>query len=349
MRKNLRVAGVFFAALLPAVAAIDGTIVNGTSGQPQPGVIVMLTQPGQAGMSTLGTVKSDAAGKFHFDKDSPGGPQFVQAIFGGVLYTKTIPPGMPSTGVQVEIYDSSPKTGSAQVAQDLILLQPSANQVAVNESIFFENKSKTTFNNPKNGTLHFYLPPEANDKVSLSVTSPGGIPVNRAVKKGEKNVYSVDYPIRPGETRFDLTYTLAAASQPLTFSGKVLEAQATRLAAPPGVTLVSSDIAPLGQEPTTKATIYDVKNKNYKVELQGTGTLAASADDGTVSEEDSGAPKIEEIQPRLYNHMGWILGMALGILGLGLFLLYRSDKPVPAAASGSASGQKPARKGAVSR
>lgn len=348
MRKNLRLTSVFFASLLPALAAIDGTIVNGTSGQPQPGVIVMLTQPGQAGMSTLGTVKSDAAGKFHFDKDSPGGPQFVQAIFGGVLYTKTIPPGMPSSGVQVDIYDSSPKAGIAQVAQDLILLQPSATQIGVNESIFFENKSQTTFNDPKNGALRFYLPPEADGKVSVSVTSPGGIPVNRAVKKGDKNIYSVDYPIRPGETRFDLTYTLAAATQPLTFAGRVLEAQATRLAAPPGVTLVSSDITPLGQEPTTKASIYDVKSKNYKVEIQGAGTLAAS-DDGTTSDEDNGAPKIEEIQPRLYNHMGWILGIALGILGLGLFLLYRSDKPVALAASSSASEQKPVRKGAVSR
>ncbi len=349
MKTNLRLASAFFAALLPAAAAIDGTIVNGTTGQPQPGVIIMLTQPGQAGMSTLGTVKSDAAGKFHFDKDSPGGPQFVQAIFGGVLYTKTIPPGMPSTGVQVDIYDASTKMGGAQVAQDLILLQPSSTQIAVNESVFFENQTKTTFNDPKNGTLHFYLPPEANGNVSLSVTSPGGIPVNRAVKKGEKNVYSVDYPIRPGETRFDLTYNLASTAQPLTFAGKVLEAKATRLAAPPGVTLVSSDITPLGQEPQTKASIYDVKSKDYKVEIQGTGSLAASSEDTSGSGEDNGEPKIEEIQPRLYNHMGWILGIALGILGLGLLLLYRRDKMLVAEADSSAPEQKPVRKGAVSR
>ncbi len=220
MRKNLRLASVFLAALLPALAAIDGTIVKSTSGQPQPGVIVMLTQPGQAGMSTLGTVKSDAGGSSASIRTARADRNSSRPSSAACSTPRPFRLACLQPECRSRFTTRSPKIGSAQVAQDLILLQPSANQVAVNESIFFENKSQTTFNDPKNGTLHFYLPPEANDKVSLSVTSPGGIPVNRAVKKGEKNVYSVDYPIRPGETRFDLTYTLVAATQPLTFSSK---------------------------------------------------------------------------------------------------------------------------------
>src|SRR5579884_2519152 len=112
----------------PVFAAVDGTIVNGTTGKPQPNVTVTLVQPSQSGMDTLGTTKSDAIGKFHFDKEAGGGPQLVQAIFGGVTYTQMIPPGTPANGVQVQVFDATSKAATAQVSQDLILYQPSESQ-----------------------------------------------------------------------------------------------------------------------------------------------------------------------------------------------------------------------------
>jgi len=336
----------------PAFAAVDGTVVNGTTGKPQPNVTVTLVQPSQSGMDNLGTVKTDAAGKFHFDKQgAAGGPQLLQAVFTGVTYTKMVPPGTPSTGVQVDVFDATSKAGIAQVSQDLILLQPSDTQVAVNESVFFQNLTKTTYNDAKNGSLHFYLPPEANGTVNVTVTAPGGMPVARSAEKtGQKNVYSVDYPIKPGETRFDLAFALPA-TKPMVVSGKILHQEgATRVAVPPGVTVQSDNLTPLGEEPQTKASIYDLKGKEYKIELQGTGALGSTS---PTSEEDSGAPKIEEIQPRIYDvkflgfpALDWILGIALGILGLGLFLLYRSNKAEPAHA---VQQRTPARKGAASR
>lgn len=328
----------------PAFAAVDGTVVNGTTGKPQANVIVTLVQPSQSGMENLGSARSDSGGKFRFDKEAPGGPQLLQAVFGGVTYTKMIPPGAPSTGVQVEVFEATSKAGVAQVSQDLILVQPSETQLGVNESVFFQNSTKTTFSDAKNGSLHFYLPPETKGAVNVTVTAPGGMPITRSAEKtGQKNVYSVDYPIKPGETRFDLAYALPAA-QPMVFSGRILHQEgATRFASPPGVTLQSSDLTPLGQEPQTKASIYDLKGKEYKIEIQGTGVLGSA---NATSDEDSGAPKIEEIQPRIYDRMGWILGIALGILALGLFLLYRSNKPEPAA---TVEERKPARKGAASR
>lgn len=340
----LRSTGLLTCVLLPAFAAVDGTVVNGTTGKPQPNVTVTLVQPSQTGMDNLGSVKSNAAGKFHFDKEAAGGPQLLQAVFGGVTYTKMIPPGMPGGGVQVDVFDATPKAGIAQVSQDLILLQPSDTQVTVNESVFFQNLSKTTYYDAKNGSLRFYLPSGANGAVNVTVTAPGGMPVARsAAETGQKNVYSVDYPIKPGETRFDITYALPA-TKPLVVSGRILHQEgATRFAAPPGVVLQSSELTPLGEEPQTKASIYDLKGKEYKIEIQGTGALGSAA---ATTEDDSGAPKIEEIQPRIYDKLGWILGIALGILALGLFLLYRSNKPEAAEV---VEQPKPTRKGAVSR
>ncbi len=48
-------------------ASIDGTVVNGTTGKPEPGVSITLVKPGQQGMQTIGAAVSDASGRFVFE------------------------------------------------------------------------------------------------------------------------------------------------------------------------------------------------------------------------------------------------------------------------------------------
>ena len=65
---------------LPLSAAIDGTVINRTTGKPQAGVSIALVKPGQGGMKTLGTTATDVSGHFAFAQDQPGGgPQLLQA------------------------------------------------------------------------------------------------------------------------------------------------------------------------------------------------------------------------------------------------------------------------------
>ncbi len=43
----------------------------------------------------------------------------------------------------------------------------------------------------------------------MKATAPGGMPIGAPVNKTAKpDVYAVDFPVKPGETRFDLTYTV---------------------------------------------------------------------------------------------------------------------------------------------
>src|ERR1700731_4555640 len=75
----IRAALCLILAITPAFAAVEGVIVNGTTGQPQANTLVMLIQPTQAGMQTLGTTKTDAQGKFSFDNNDSSGPRLIQA------------------------------------------------------------------------------------------------------------------------------------------------------------------------------------------------------------------------------------------------------------------------------
>jgi hypothetical protein len=302
------------------LAAVDGTVMNATTGKPQPSVLVTLVQPGAQGMQTLGTVKSDAAGQFKFDKDFPPGPALIQAIYQGVLYTLVLPPGGPTTGVHVKIYDTSSKAGVAKVSQHMILIEPSETALNVSETFLVENETNTTFQDLAKGSVQFYLPEAAGGKTSVTINSPGGMPIQRTAEKtNEKDVYKIAYPIKPGQSRFDVSYTLPAGD---TFSSKILHGEGvTRLVTPAAVTLAGDGIESLGQEPRTQAHIYGASDASYSVKITGTGSLRNQQE--ASPEEDPGEPQIEEQTARVYTRMDLVLLFVFAILGLGGVLLYR--------------------------
>jgi hypothetical protein len=307
-------------------AAIDGTVVNQTTGKPQAGVSITLVKPGQGGMQTLGNTTSDASGKFVFEHDQPGGgPQLLQANYNGVNYNKLLTPNIPTSGVELDVYEATKSPAVAHIAQHMLLLEPSTSEFAVNETVIIQNDSKTTYNDEKLGGFRFYLPPAANGQVKISAQGPGGMPLPRpAEKTEEKDVFKINYPIKPGETQFEITYVLVAGS-PIIFHGAVVGVKGMppaplRLVVPPGVTVEGKDLQQLGVEPKTQATIYDVTAKKYfDLNVTGTGTLHQP--EATAGDE-SDSPKVTEGLPRIYAHLPWLISLALGILAVGLFSLY---------------------------
>ncbi len=327
-----------------ARAAIDGTVMNGTSGKPQPGATVTLFRVGQNGPESIQSVKSDASGHFTIGQDIPG-PRLLQMAYDGVTYNRMLPPGAPSTNLTVEVYNSSNKPGKARVDPHMVLLEPADGKMSVSESYVFLNDGKTTFNDPVNGTLQFYLPPEAQGQVTVNVLAPQGMPIRRAADKTAKpNVYKVDFPIKPGESHIDLAYSFPFTS-PGKYSGKVLiKGGATRIVAPAGVTLKGDGVESMGQEPRTKATIYDVKTPEFSVNVEGSGALRPRNEEAATAED---GPGLSVIMPKLYGHSSpeggfwgalnsvkWIVLLAFAILSTGFALLYRArtpeDAPPPA-------------------
>jgi hypothetical protein len=302
------------------LASVDGVVMNLTTGKPQPAVIVSLVQPGSKGMQTLASVKSNAEGKFQIDKEVPPGPALLQGLHQGATYNLLLAPGGPTNGLKLNVYDSTAKPSAAHVAQDMVLLEPSASELRVSETVLFQNDSKLTYQDPANGSLRFYLPKAAEDKVQVTINAPGGMPIQRpAEKTAQPDVYKVNYPVKPGETRFDVTYLLPAAD---TFAGRNLNADSpTRLVTPGAVTLSGDGISSLGQEPQTQAHIYEVSGAKYEVKIEGVGSLRST--EAAAPDEDAGQPRIETAPARIYTRLGWVLGLTFAILALGGMMLYR--------------------------
>lgn len=314
---------------LPLTAAINGTVVNGTTRQPQPGIAVTLVKPGQGGMQTLGTTSTDAAGKFAFTTDQPGGgPQLLQANYKGINYNKLMTPNVPTTNVQLQVFESTSSPGVVRVAQNMLVMEPNTSQFSVSETVVVQNDSNTTYNNDQLGGLRFYLPAAANGQVRVSAQGPGGMPLPRpAERTKESDTYQVNFPIKPGESQFEINYVLVAGS-PLTFHGRVVNVKGMqpsplRLIAPAGVNIAGKDVQMVGTEPKTQATIYTVTAPDlFSVDVTGTGSLR-SPDAEAPSNDDS--PQVTEARPPIYAQMPWLLTLALSILGIGLVYLFRTS------------------------
>ena len=319
-------------ALLPAQAsaAITGTVVNKTTGKPQAGATVALNKLGQLGIEMIDQAKSGPDGSFTINQDIAGPtPYLIRTAFDGVTYNHMLPPGSQTTGLTIEVYNSSKQPGQAKVSKHMLLFQPSGGQMVVNETYLFENGGQTAWNDPGAGTLHFFLPAAAQGKVQAEVTGPGSMPIGAPTAKTAKpEVYEIDYPVKPGETRFDLTYQVPY-TEGAPYEGKILtQDENTYLIVPNGVTIAGEGLNDLGQEPKTQAHLYGFSGSAYNVQL--TGSAAPAASDTGGAEPESAGPQIEQIMPRLYGETIPILAAALGILALGFVLLYRAHGTVPA-------------------
>jgi hypothetical protein len=310
-------------------AAIDGTVVNGSTGKPQSGVSVTLVKPGQQGMQTIGTTVSDATGHFVFEKDQPGGgPQLLQAMYNGVNYNKLMTPNISTSNVQLEVFEATKSAAVARVAQHMMLVEPTARSIGLSENVIIQNDSTSTYSNPSVGSLRFFLPPAANGQVRVQVQGPQGMPLPRAAERTEtEGIYKVDYPIKPGETQFEVDYALPVGP-PFTYHGEIVNVKGMqsgplRLIAPAGVTLTGKDLQSVGTEPKTQATIYNVTATGaFSADIAGVGSLRTPE---TSQPDQNDSPPVTEGQPQIYKYMGWLLGLALAILAVGLAYLYTTS------------------------
>lgn len=322
MRNQVAKVGLFGLLAVMACAAVDGTVVNGTSGKPQPGAVVTLLSMGGGSVAIKGTATSDESGKFRIDQ-TLNGPHLLQAVHEGVTYNRMLQAGTASTGVTIEVYDVSGAEGAAKVLRHAVLLQPAGWDLSVRENVLLRNEGKVTFHGPREGTFRFYVPRSADESLRVTSRSANGMPLQQApVKTGEPGVYQLDLPIKPGDTQLDLSYTLPFRS-PSAFVGKTLQTDVpVRLVVPSGVTLTGEGVKFVGQEPKSQASNYVVETPQYRVMVRAGAAPAAGQ---PASEQAESAPT--QILPRIYDNMYSILGLAFAALAIGFVRLYRMNRP----------------------
>jgi hypothetical protein len=189
-----------------AQTSIKGTVTNKTTGKPAAGDDVVLIRLSQ-GMQESTRGKTDSRGRFSLAVPDPGGVHLVRVTHDKANYFEPVQPNTDT--IDVDVYTGAEHvegiTGEADVMR--IQTDPPGTSLAVVENFFVKNDSappKTQFG-PK--AFEFYLPQGAVVDGSAAL-GPGGMPVRSApVPLGDTpGHYSFIFPIRPGETRFQVSY-----------------------------------------------------------------------------------------------------------------------------------------------
>ena len=203
--KSTLLATILSLALASAAAqTLTGTVTNGTTGKPAVGDEVLLINLAN-GMDVGGSTKVDSNGKFSFKITVPG-PHLIRAVHQGVNYHQMAPPGVNTADVQV--YDVATKVTDLSVTADVIRFQADSGTMQGLRLFVVDNTSSPAKTQMNDHNFEFYLPASAKVE-QLQARAPNGQPISaEAVPQSDKSRYAINFPLRPGETQFQVEFTL---------------------------------------------------------------------------------------------------------------------------------------------
>ncbi|MBV8629456.1 MAG: carboxypeptidase regulatory-like domain-containing protein [Silvibacterium sp.] len=205
-----RCRAVSIAALCVLLAAaayassISGTVTNKTTNKPSAGDDVVLIAFGQ-GMQEAARTKADEQG--HFTLDIPdNGMHLVRVDHQKAAYFEPVPAGTKT--VNVTVYDVAAKVEGVSTEADVMRIETTPQGLHVVQNYFVKNESNPPRTQFSNRAYEIYLPENAKIEASAAM-GPAGMPVSSSpVKLDDPGHYAFIFPVRPGETRFQLSYTL---------------------------------------------------------------------------------------------------------------------------------------------
>lgn len=206
---SLRISALLLILGLAATASaqdIRGSVSNGTSNKPAAGIDVALVDPMQ-GMAEVTTTKSGSDGSFTLKPNGPAqGPRLVRATKDGVNYFKMVPPGTSSVSMQV--YDAAKNVSGIKGTANVVKIQAETSTLHVIELYAVQNDSSPSRTLEGDNTFEIALPPGAQIE-GADVQGPGGQPISvNPTETKNKGRYSFSYALKPGETRFQVSYKM---------------------------------------------------------------------------------------------------------------------------------------------
>jgi hypothetical protein len=348
----------FFLGASAFAGTLSGTVINRTTGKPEPNVDLDLLSP-TAGMAELATAKSDAQGHFSVTKDSIGSaPVLIRATLHDVSFNTFAPPGRPD--VDVEVYDVSKDSKSITVPSHVIIFEPQDAKLVGAEEYSIQNDSKppSAFFRP-DGNFDFTIPEDAA-LGQVSTTTAMGMAINQASIDKGKGRFSIAYPFRPGQTNVRLSYEL-----PYTNNSATLKLSATYPGAkllvvvPPGITVTGNGLVAAGQEqgmmvfthePLLAKSILTVSLSGIAVAPPaGAGQGQEAAQEGN-SRQDQG-PEVISAPSRLDDFKWYLFAGLAALFAMGALLLSRKQVVVAAGedADFAASPAKPSKSAQTSK
>jgi hypothetical protein len=197
-------AALLAASVAAQAATVTGTVTDKTNNRPAVGDDVVLIAFAQ-GMQEAARTKTDAKG--HFSIDVPDdNMHLIRVDHQKAAYFEPLRPGTPA--VNIDVYDVAAKVEGVSAEADVMRIEAGPQGLQVIQNYFVKNDSNPPRTQFSTQAYEIYLPPDAKIDASAAM-GPQGMPVSSSpMPQADKGHYAFVFPIRPGETRFQLSYTL---------------------------------------------------------------------------------------------------------------------------------------------
>lgn len=345
-----------FSMLTTALALavpITGTVTDRTTNRPSAGDTVVLVRP-QQNMQESGRTTTDANGHYTLDISDSDSMHLVRVTHQKANYFQAVAPG--TSTVNVDVYDAAPKVEGISMEADVLRIDTDSNGLRVIESFFVKNASAPPRTQVGDHPFDFYLPAGAQIIGSIALgPGPGALPVQAdPVPLHDANHYTFQFPLRPGDSRFQISYHLPYSGA-LTFSQKTtMKTDNLAIMLPKSMQFAPTQAAAfqsVDEDPHAQTFLARNLAPGAKLEFKVTGSgqipeeadtgqggqqSAAGADQGGASAAGAnaapggglGAP-IDTPTP-LDKYKWWILGALGALLAAGAGVLLRQPAPQPA-------------------
>jgi hypothetical protein len=184
---------------------ISGSVRNQSRGEPASGDDVILVRL-DGGMQEEARVKTDAQGVFTFNAQSPDKPYLVRVFHQGVFYDRQV---SDAQALSIEVYDTASEVHGIAGTIEILRTGTNGKLLHVSDMVEISNSSSPPLTQAGERTLEVYLPATAKiDSVLAAAPGNMAVVISAAAVSGEPGRFTVNFPLRPGATKFAFNYDL---------------------------------------------------------------------------------------------------------------------------------------------
>jgi hypothetical protein len=203
---------------MTALAAdiVTGVVRNQTRGQPAVGdevVLLRMNEHLNFGTQEEARANTDSEGSFNLRMRYPDAPHLVRVIHQGINYDRQVPLG---GAVSIDVFDAAAKVSGITGTVEIIRIGNNGQLLHVSDMIEIKNDSNPPLTQAGDRSFEVYLPAHAKIDSVLAASSDIasekiGVMISAVPVPGEPGNYTVNFPLRPGTTKFAFNYDLPYA------------------------------------------------------------------------------------------------------------------------------------------
>jgi hypothetical protein len=220
--------------------------------------------------------KTDSQGAFTLELRHPDRPHLVRVIHQGVNYDWRL---WGNQTISAYVFDAAANVTAISGGIEIIRAGTQGNLLHVSDMVEIKNDSNPPMTQASARTFEVYLPAHAKiDSVLAAGPENIGETISATAVRGEPGKYTVNFPLRPGSTKFAFNYDLPYDGRVTFHTKNKYPLRQLAVMIPPGMTFTSRNpafqVLPVGDDRYRVEAAEQVKaGDGPEFEISGVGEL----------------------------------------------------------------------------